>query len=128
MTNKTHANGARIDDAKKFTSAQKKLIRENIAVSKIIFTGEGTQVQFRSGFFYRNGYSTSKLAERIGAELEKLGLQVYLVDNYEATGEHYNAWPRDSFWQVTFMLADAAHADEPTRQDPLDGNAELFGM
>lgn len=104
QTRKTHANGARIDDAKKFTKEQKKLIRDNLHADKISFVGEGTQLQLRQGFFYRLGGSTEQCESKWLDALTKLGIKVYPLRNYEATAEHFNPWPRDSYWQVTFML------------------------
>jgi len=103
-SNKSHNLGARIDDAKQFTPTMKKMIREHISANKISFVGNSTQVQFRVGFFYRMGGSTFKTMQHLSNQLQKLGFDVYALTDYDATSEHYNAWPKDSYSQVTFML------------------------
>lgn len=92
----------------KFTPAQKKLIRDNVSADKISFCKDSTQLEIRSGFFYKHERTTETTAAKFLKQLQDLKLNVAVVNNYPETAEYFNTWPRSSYFQVTFELVETA--------------------
>jgi hypothetical protein len=61
------------------------------------FMRDGLVVAKR-GFFYTNGCTADQLARAV----RKMYPSAVIVDEEE----HFNAWPKDSFWRVTFRMPD----------------------
>ena len=71
----------------------KKMIEESpIHSDRVIFRKDGT-VSFRFGFFYRFGKTAESYAEQIKKTFPH---HVEIVDFQEV----WQAWPRDSYWEV----------------------------
>lgn len=77
----------------------------------------------RFGFYYRHGQNAQRKAEQI----EAMDCRIVIDD----AREHYNQWPRDSYWAVEFHMDDThrnGHGDplvaEP-RECPACGNGPV---
>lgn len=59
----------------------------------------------KRGFFYCHGRSADTLATSVQNDLARQlpGRTVTLT----RVQEHYNAWPRDSWWEVRFIITEA---------------------
>ena len=57
-------------------------------------------IHVKCGFFYRMGKSAEDLKMRV--------LQIFPNAVIVSADEHWNTWPRDSYWQVDFTLPEGA--------------------
>ena len=80
------------------------LALKGVSSDKLTMSKDGV-FTLRVGFFYTHGRTSEKLAAEIVAAVP--GTEV--IEHHEA----WNAWPKDSYWEVKFRLpADYTLSDE----------------
>lgn len=93
------------------TRTERKQIR-NTFYTRVRIAADGTMT-FRETYFYRHGRSEDKLAFTVRRGLEGLGFHPDAVKIVQ-TADHYNAWPKLSFFEVIAVIDDErqiAHAN-----------------
>jgi hypothetical protein len=66
---------------------------------KVVAKKDGT-FEARRTYYYRHGCTAEKFAEDVVKVLSAAGFDVEVL----AAEDHWNAWPRDSFWLVRFRV------------------------
>ena len=74
-------------------------VQDYVAGDKCIAHRDGTFTAKRF-FFYRHGGCEDMFAEKIISSLEERGMRVAILE----TSENWNAWPKDSWWEVKFEV------------------------
>ena len=75
------------------TKEQKQLIAEEF--ENATFHKDGT-VSVKQSFFYTHGFTSSKFAQKV--------LNKFPNANILLSEEHWNNWPKTSYWLVKFKL------------------------
>jgi IS30 family transposase len=63
---------------------------------------KGNAYAYRKGFFYAHGQTAEAVANEVKESLAKAGIQATILSKQE----HWNPWPRDSYWEVIFKQGD----------------------
>lgn len=82
-------------DMAKLTMKEKAKLRDAVSCEHVSFKKNGS-IEFKQSFFFRNGGSADKLAERLTSALAAVGFKMKVV----SAEEQWKAWPKTSYWVV----------------------------
>lgn len=74
----------------------KKVVAAVTAIGDSVRFSKNGEYTVKRGFFYRHGNTCERMAQAIKAAVPNA--RITLCE------EHYNSWPRDSWFEVRFML------------------------
>lgn len=93
------------------TPAQRKSIRERLGTRQFSIGRDGV-VTVKHGYYYRHGMTSQLFAESI----KKVIPEAVVLDQ----GDHWAAWPKDSYFWVKFKLPEATTKNlEPVQETPV---------
>jgi hypothetical protein len=86
------------------------MIRSALTLADTVGRNQDGTYTARRGFFYRHGGTASSFRDAVSATLNKLGMQIIVLDNWEHwTGFRGGASVRNqSHWGVRFMVTKSA--------------------
>ena len=77
-----------------------KVLRDSNHFSDLVVSYKNKTIKVRRGFFYRHGMDEEKWTDyvlnRIKSDPDLSEYKFRLIGN----SEHWNSWPKDSFWEV----------------------------
>ena len=76
-----------------------KIIKENLIVDTIIFQRNGN-IKVKEHYFYTIGKSPDTVAENVIKQMDKIGIDIEIIEKTN----HYNSWPKDSWFEVIFKF------------------------
>lgn len=92
------------------TKKEKDAIRNSLLciADKVTFRKDGA-IRVRRDFFYRHGYTSSKLMSDTCSIIAGLGYTIDPSCHFDHE-EHYNNWPIDSFWLADVRIHEVTNS------------------
>lgn len=86
----------------KMTAQQRQAFVEAVREDRIGYSAKTQEYIVKHGYFYTHGYDEEKLADKVLRAAKQIGMAITIT----ASSNHWNAWPRDSWFEVRFRVQD----------------------